>query len=74
MKLSNAKAAFKGFISSIDGDTRFLSRITAIGLTPGCAIEVMQNEKKQPMLIYSRDTLIAVNRKDCERIEVSEIG
>ncbi|MBQ6806856.1 MAG: ferrous iron transport protein A [Lachnospiraceae bacterium] len=70
MKLYEAQPGYSGEITSIDGDTRFLSRITSIGLTEGCKIEIMQNEKKQPVLLLSRDSLIAVNRKDCERIEV----
>lgn len=70
MKLYEAKPGYSGEITSIDGDTRFLSRITSIGLTEGCKIEIMQNEKKQPVLLLSRDSMIAVNRKDCERIEV----
>ena len=70
MKLYEARPGYSGTIISIDGDNRFLSRITSIGLTEGCKIEIMQNEKKQPVLLLSRDSLIAVNRKDCERIEV----
>lgn len=70
MKLNEAKPGFSGKITSIDGDTRFLCRITSIGLTEGCNIEVMQNEKNQPVLLLGRDSLIAVNRNDCERIEV----
>lgn len=70
MKLYEATPGYTGTITSIDGDTRFLSRITSIGLTEGCQIEIMQNQKNQPLLLISRDSLIAVNRKDCERIEV----
>ena len=70
MKLNEATPGFSGTITIIDGDTRFLSRITSIRLTQGCQIEVMQNEKKQPVLLLARDSLIAVNRKDCNRIEV----
>ncbi len=71
MKLYEAKSGFVGKITAIDGDTRFLSRITSIGLTEGCEIKIMQNEKNQPILLLGRDSLIAVNRKDCERIEVN---
>lgn len=35
-------------------DERFMSRITSIGLTPGCSIRVIRNDKNRPMLIYSR--------------------
>lgn len=70
MRLYDAKPGYSGEIIAIHGDTRFLSRITSIGLTVGCKIEIMRNEKKQPILILSRDSLIAVNRNDCGRIEV----
>ena len=72
MKLYDAKPGFTGTITNIEGDTRFLSRITSMGLTEGCSIEIMQNEKNQPVLLLGRDSLIAVNRKDCERIEVNK--
>lgn len=38
MKLNEAKSGYIGTITSIDGDTRFLSRITSIGLTQGCQL------------------------------------
>ena len=41
------------------------------GLNRGCSIEIMQNEKNQPILLLGRDSLIAINRKDCDRIEVN---
>lgn len=72
MKLNEAPSGYTGKITSIDGDTRFLSRITSIGLTIGCHVEIMQNLKKHPVLLLSRDSLVAVGRKDCERIEVAE--
>ncbi len=70
MKLSKANEGFIGVIRNVNGDYRLISRVTSIGLTEGCSIEVMRNEKKQPILIYSRDSLIAINRKECDGIEV----
>lgn len=60
-------------IESIEGDTRFLTRITSIGLTVGGTLKVISNQKKQPLLVYSRNTLIAVNRKESEKIIVTEV-
>lgn len=57
-------------IAGIDGDRRYLSRITSIGLNIGCSVEVLQNVKNRPMLLYGRDTMIALNRKESERIQV----
>ena len=73
MSLSDLKENAKARIANIEGDTRFVSRITSIGLTPGCQIEVIKNDKNRPILLYSRDTMIAVNRKECMGIEVTEL-
>jgi len=69
-KLSELKKDAKGVIASVNGDQRFISRITSIGLTPGCTVTVIKNEKNRPLLVYSRDTMIALNRKECDFIEV----
>lgn len=69
-KLSDAKPGENGLITRIIGDERFLGRVTSMGLTIGCPIEVLQNEKKQPVLIFGRDTIIALNRKECEKIMI----
>ena len=72
--LSDAKRGQKGKIHKISGDSRFLSRITSIGLTIGNEVEVIQNNKKQPLLVFGRDTIIAINRNESKRIvlEVTE--
>ncbi len=72
--LSMIKSGEKGRIVSINGDPRFLSRITSIGITKDSVVEVLQNQKKHPILIYGRDTMIAINRKECSKIMVEVIG
>ncbi len=72
MKLSEMKPDREAVVSGINGDARFLSRITSIGITPGCKILVMRNDRNRPMLVYSRNTMIALNRKECVGIEVEE--
>ena len=72
MKLTELKKEQSGLITRINGDSRFVSRITSIGLTPGCKVTVVKNEKRRPLLVYSRDTMIALNRKECADIEVEE--
>ncbi|MCR5268673.1 MAG: ferrous iron transport protein A [Lachnospiraceae bacterium] len=69
-KLSELKKDAEGVITAVNGDPRFISRITSIGLTPGCPVTVIKNEKNRPLLVYSRDTMIALNRKECGQIEV----
>lgn len=70
LKLSEAPLGTKGRIQFLDGDERFLSRAVSMGLTVGCSVEVLKNEKRQPILIYARDTMIALNRRECERIRI----
>ena len=73
MKLGELKENTEAVVSVISGDQRFIGRITSIGLTPGCRISVVKNDKNRPVLLYSRDTMIAVNRRECEGIEVTEV-
>ena len=69
-KLSELQKDETGVIATVNGDTRFVSRVTSIGLTPGCAVTVIKNEKNRPLLVYSRDTMIALNREESSMIEV----
>ncbi len=72
IKLSELEKDKSGIIANVNGDTRFVSRITSIGLTPGCSLTVIKNEKRRPVLVYSRDTMIALNRNECDLIDVEE--
>ena len=61
-------------IWAISGSSRFISRVTAIGLTEGCVLDVVQNVRKRPVLVYTRDSAIAVDREDCTHIHVEVIS
>ena len=73
MSLNEVKENREVFVSALSGDTRFMSRITSIGLTPGCIVRVIKNDKNRPMLVYSRDTMIALNKSECDGITVEEV-
>ena len=73
MKLNEMKANSQGTVKSLTGDNRFLKRITSIGLIEGAKFQVVKNDKKMPVLIYVRETLLALNRKDSEKIEAEEV-
>lgn len=72
-KLSELPEGAKGRITAIQGNAHFQSRITSIGLTVGSQIEVIQNPKKQPILIYGRDTMLAINKMESDKIMVEVI-
>ena len=74
MKLGEIKENGSAVVASLNGDSRFIGRGPSIGLTPGCKLTVVKNDKNRPILVYSRDTMIALNRKECEGIEVTEVN
>ena len=67
MKLSELKENQNAVVAKLDGDNRFISRITSSRL------QVVKNDRNRPVLVYSRDTMIALNRKECGGIEVTEV-
>ena len=73
MKLSELKADTSGRIKTLYDDAHFLNRITSIGLTEGTVVQVVRNDRKMPVLVYARETLLALNRIDCEKIEVTGV-
>ena len=74
MKLSEMETGRKGIIASVSGTDRFVSRVTAIGLTEGCRIEIVQNAKRRPLLVFERDSVVALDRADCKNIEVDVLS
>lgn len=68
MNIYEMKEGERGVIKSLKGTPEFQRRITAVGLTPDCHFEIIQNTKKYPVLIDVRNTILAINRKDCENI------
>ncbi len=70
MKLTDASEGYKGRVISMDGDSHMISRAISIGIVPGGIVKVFKNRSHQPILIYSRDTMIALNREDAAKIIV----
>ncbi|MBO6194100.1 MAG: ferrous iron transport protein A [Clostridiales bacterium] len=70
--LSKMKPGEEGVVTSVNGDVRYMSRITSIGITPGCRVRIIKNDKNRPVIVYTRDTMIALNEKECSNIEVQE--
>ena len=73
-KLSEMKRGEKGIVSSVNGDARYVGRITSIGITPGCKVSIIKNDKRRPLIVFARDTMIALNEKESANIVVEEAG
>ena len=72
--LVSLKQGEMGNIETIKGDSRFISRVTSIGLSVGSNVRVMRNGFGMPMLLYAHDTLIAVSKKEAEKVLVHPKG
>lgn len=70
MKLSEMKPEQDGIVQSINGNHHFLTRSISIGIVEGSSIKIVQSDKNQPVLFYCRNSLLALARKDAEKIEV----
>lgn len=61
-------------VKNLHGNTRFISRITSVGITLGAELRVVRNAKRVPLLVYTRDSMLAIDKKEAEgiHVEVSE--
>ncbi|NCC44915.1 MAG: ferrous iron transport protein A [Clostridia bacterium] len=73
MKLDEMKEKNSGSITKIQGTAEFQRRITSVGLTIENKVEMIQNDKHNPIMMYVRNTTLAMNRRDGANIEVEEI-
>ena len=71
MRLTETSPNTFGKVKRISGDEHFISRITSIGITQGVDFQTVRNDRKMPVLVFLRETLIALNRRDAEKIEVT---
>jgi ferrous iron transport protein A len=73
MKLSDTAADSFSAVKRIGGDAHFMKRITSIGITEGSRLQTVKNDPKMPLLIYTRETLIALSRADAMKVEVEAV-
>ncbi len=57
-------------VLEIKDEARLTNRLSSMGVMCGSQIEVCQNQKKQPVLIFARDTLVAIGREESKKITV----
>ena len=66
--LSEAEPGKTYFVRQIKDEARLTNRLSSMGVLCGNPLEVCQNHKKQPVLIFSRDTLVAIGREESRKI------
>lgn len=60
----------KGNIHQLNGGRGFVSRLAALGFTPGAPIEMVQNFGRGPIIVMVRDTRIALGRGEASKVLV----
>lgn len=68
LTLSDAAPGKRYIIRDIRDEARLVNRLSSMGLVCGSALEVCQNLKKQPVLVFARDTLVAIGREESKKI------
>ena len=72
--LDNIPSGARVRIERVDGDFRLLTLMSSVGLVPGATVLVERNDRNRPVLVFERDTRLAINRKECARIQVEEVA
>ena len=66
--LSEAIPGKSYYVREIKDEIRLNNRLSSMGILTGTRIEICQNHKKQPVLLFARDTLVAIGRDECSKI------
>lgn len=70
MTLSETIPGKRYLVRDIKDEARLVNRLSSMGVMCGSQVEICQNHKKQPVLVFTRDTLVAIGRKESEKIFV----
>jgi ferrous iron transport protein B len=64
----------KAVIRKLDGGRSVLSRLVALGFTPGAAVNMIRNSDHGPVLVSLRGSRVALGRGEAAHIQVSSMG
>jgi len=70
VSLSALRAGEHGEVVELAGGRGMLSRLTALGFTPGADVMVVQNYGRGPLITRVRDARIALGRGEADRVYV----
>ncbi len=59
-----------GLICALQGGHRFVSRLAALGFTPGAPIMITRNDRRGPLIVTVRGTQVALGRGEAGHILV----
>ena len=68
--LGNLAAGEVGTVQSLTGGRGFVTRLAALGFTPGTEVTMVQNFGRGPIIVLVRDTRIALGRGQARKVQV----
>jgi ferrous iron transport protein A len=70
LRLSELKAGEEATLHGFDAGHGLVSRLSALGFTPGARVTMMQNIGNGPLIVKVRDTRIALGRGEAMKVRV----
>jgi Fe2+ transport system protein FeoA len=64
----------QGTVQTLNSGAAFVSRMAAMGLSPGAKVIVTQNFLKRPLIVMVRNTFIALSRLEAGWIQIEQAG
>ncbi|ADK82579.1 MULTISPECIES: FeoA family protein [Sediminispirochaeta] len=71
--LDRLSAGCRGVIDSLQGGNGFISRVSAIGFTPDTVVTMVSRRGRGPVLVWLRDSEVALGRGEAAKITVREV-
>lgn len=68
LPLCDLPAGYSGTVVKISGGHEFMSRMAAIGFSPGAEVRVLQNHRHGPILTSVRESRLALGRGEAIKI------
>jgi ferrous iron transport protein A len=72
--LSSLEGGKTAIVCGLNGGQRFVSRASAMGFTPDTPVTMVQNFGRGPVLVYLRDTQVALGRGEAAKIQMEGRG
>lgn len=63
-----------GVVQELDGGRGVVGRLAALGFTPDAEVTIVQNFGRGPLIVFVRDTRIALGRGEAAKIQVVKKG
>ena len=72
--LNQLSKGSKGIVHHLSGGRRISDRLLVLGFTKGAEVSIIQNPGFGPVIVYVRDTRIALGRGEASKVMVEKLS